>query len=60
MWWKKETIIHISECNKLVQKEYKNIQVRVGKVIYIELCKKLKFDHNIKRYMRKPESIPGE
>ena len=47
-----ETINHtISECSKLVQKEYKTRHDRVGKVIHSEMCKKLKFDHTNKCYM---------
>ena len=30
----------------------------MGKGIHLELCKKLKFDHTSKWYMRKPESLP--
>ena len=40
-----ETINHIiSECSKLVQKEYKTKYEWVGKVIYWELCEKFKVD----------------
>ena len=53
-----ETINHIiSECSKLVQKEYKTRHDWGGKVIHWELCKKMKFDHPRKWYMYKPESI---
>ena len=53
-----ETINHIiSEYIKLVQKEYKSRHDCVGKVIYRELCKKLKFDHTNKWYMHNPESV---
>ena len=53
-----ETINHIiSECNKLAQKEYKTRHDWVGKVIYWELCKKLKFDHTNKWYMHNIESV---
>ena len=39
-----ETINHIiSECSKLVQKEYKSRDDLEGKVIYLELCKKFNF-----------------
>ena len=38
----------ISECNKLAQKEYKTRYDWMGKVIHLELCKKLKFDHTNK------------
>ena len=55
---KDETIHHImSECSKLTQKKYKTIHVWVGQVINRELCKKLKFDHTTKRYMKKIESV---
>ena len=41
-----ETTNHIiSECSKLVQKEYKARHDWVGKVIHWEMCKKFKFDH---------------
>ena len=44
-----ETINHIiSECSKLVQKEYKTRRDWVGKVIHWEICKELKFDHTNK------------
>ena len=45
------------EYNKLVQKEYQTRHAWVGKVIHLELCKKLKFDHTTKWYMHKPESV---
>ena len=52
-----ETVIDMkSECSKLAQKEYKAKYDWVGKVINWELCKRLKFNQNIKSYMRKPES----
>ena len=41
----------ISECSKLTQKEYKTRYDYVGKVIHLELCKKLKFNHTNKWYM---------
>ena len=47
-----ETITHIiSECSKLVHKEYKTRHDWVGKMIHWEMCKKLKFDHKNKWYM---------
>ena len=50
-----ETINHIiSKCSKLAQKEYKTRRDCVGKVIHLELCKKLKFDHTNKWYMYNP------
>ena len=41
---KDETINHVSECNKLVQKEYKTRHDWVGKVIHWKLWKKFKSD----------------
>ena len=52
-----KTLNHISECRKLAQKQYKTRHEWVGKVIYWELCKKLKFDHTARWYMQKPESV---
>ena len=53
-----ETINHIiSEWSKLAQKEYKTRHDWVGKVIYCELCKKLKSDHTNKWYMHNPTSV---
>ena len=53
-----ERVHHIiSECSKLAKNEYKTWHDRVGKVIYWELCKRLKFDHTIKYYMSKPEPV---
>ena len=50
-----ETINHIiNEYSKLAQKEYKTRHDWVGKVIFWELCKKLKFDHGI---CTTPESV---
>ena len=49
-----ETINHISECNKLEQKEYKTWHEWVGKVIHWELRN---FDHTNKWYMYNPESV---
>ena len=55
---KNETINHmISECSKLVLKEYKTRCGWVGNVIHWELCKRLKFDSTLKWYMDKPESF---
>ena len=51
-----ETMNHIiSEFS--TQKECKNWHDMVGKLIYWELCKKLKFDHTNKWYMHNPESV---
>ena len=53
-----ETINHIiSECSKLAQKAYKARHDWVGKVIQWEMCKKLKFDHANKWYMRNPTPV---
>ena len=38
-------------------KEFKTRHDWVEKVIYWELCKKFKFDHTNKWYMRNPESV---
>ena len=51
-----EMINHIiNECSKLQQKK-SPVYDWVGKVIHWELCKKLKFDHPTKWYIRKRES----
>ena len=53
-----EMVIHrVSKCSKLAQKEYKSRYDWVGKVIHLELCKKLKFDSTAKWYMHKSESF---
>ena len=53
-----ETIHHIiSECSKLAQNEYKTSHSWLGKRIYWELCKKLKFNYSPKGYMYKAESV---
>ena len=53
-----ETINHIiSECSKVAQKEYKTRHDWVGKVIYRELCKKLKRDHTNKWCMHNPAPV---
>ena len=53
-----ETINHIiSECIKLVQKEYKTRHDWVGKVIRWEMCKQFKFDHTNKWYIHIPEPV---
>ena len=41
----------------MVQKEYKSRHDWVGKMIYLELCKKKKFDQIDKWYMYKPQSV---
>ena len=56
-----ETVDYIiSECNKLAQKKFKSRYEWVGKVIYLELCKRLKFDHTDKWYIYKPEYFLGK
>ena len=47
----------MSECSKLALKEHKTRHDWMSKVIYWELCKKLKFDHTHKEYMDNPESV---
>ena len=47
----------ISEWIKLAPKEYKSRHDWVEKVIYRELCKKMKFDHTNKWYMHNSESL---
>ena len=47
----------ISECSKLVQKEYKTKHNWGYKVIHWELCKELKFDYKNKWYTPKPDSV---
>ena len=45
-----ETINHIiSECSKLIQREYNARHDCVGKLIHWDICKKLKFDHTNER-----------
>ena len=59
LWGNKdETINHIiSECSKLAQKKYKTSHDWVGKMIYWEFSKKVKFDHANKWYMHNPKSV---
>ena len=53
-----ENINHIiSECNKLAQKEYKTRHDWVGKVTYLDMCQKFKFDHTSKWYMHNPALV---
>ena len=52
-----ETINHISECSKFLQKDYKTRYVWMGKVIYWNLWKKFKFDYTNKWYMHNLESV---
>ena len=47
----------ISEYSKLSQNEYKTRHAWMGKVIYWELCKSLKFDHTNKWDMHSSESV---
>ena len=55
---REETINYIlSECSKLVQKEYKTRHDWVGKVIHWEMCKKFEFDHTNKWYMHNPTPV---
>ena len=41
----------------IVIKEYKIRHDWMGKLIHLELCKRLKFDHTTKRDTHKPESV---
>ena len=53
-----ETMNHIiSECSKLVMREYKARHDWVGKVIHWDMCKKCKFDHSNKWYMHNPAPV---
>ena len=53
-----ETINHIiNECWELAQRECKTRHDSVRKVIYFELCKRLKFDHTNKWNMCKHEAV---
>ena len=53
-----ETINHIiSECSKLVQKEYKTSQDCVGKLVHWEICQKFKFNPMNKWYMHNPAPV---
>ena len=53
-----ETINHIrSECSKLAQKKYTTTHDWLDKVIYWELCNKLKFDHKKKWYWHNPAAV---
>ena len=52
-----EMINHIREWSNLTQKEYKTRHDWVWKVIYWELCKKLKSAQTNKWYMDNPESV---
>ena len=52
-----ETDNYKSECSKLTQKEFNILPDCLGNVIPWELLNKLKFDHIVKWYIHKPESI---
>ena len=55
---REEPIIHvINECSKLDEKEYKTRNNWMSKVINWELCKKFKFYHTKKSYMRNAVSV---
>lgn len=43
-------VIIVSECSKLVLKEYKNRHDWVWLIIHRELCKRMEFDHTYKRH----------
>ena len=59
LWYVRyETVNRIkSKCVKHTQKEYKSRPDWVGKVIHMELSRRLKFDHANKRFMHKPGFI---
>ena len=46
----------ISKSSKLAQKEFKSRHDSIEKMIYWELCKRLKFDHIHKWHIHKSES----
>ena len=54
-----ETVAHIvAECQKLVQKEYKQVRHdHVTKVIHWKLCKKWVFEKSDQWYTHKPEKV---
>ena len=55
---KNETVNHImSKCSKLVAKEYESELDWVGTVLYLNLCKRIKFGHADIWFMNKPESF---
>ena len=57
-WEKNETVTHMkNECSNLAEKQYKTKHDWVWKVIHLELCKRLKFDHTKKGYMYKSKSL---
>ena len=47
----------LNDSNKLAQKEYKTNHDWVGKVVYCEFYKRLKFYHAEKWYIYKAESV---
>ena len=47
----------LSECSKSDRSDYKTRHDRVGNMIHLELCKKLKFDHANKWYVHNQESV---
>ena len=55
-----ETITHISKYSKPAQKEYKSRHIWVGKVVQLELSKKLIFERNSKCYIQKARILPRE
>ena len=53
-----ESINHIiSVSSKLAQKEYKARHDWIGKVIYLELCKKLKLGYTTESHIHNPKSV---
>ena len=54
---KYESVDHITECCKLVQKEYKARHDWVKTMVNCELCKRLKFNNTNKWYLPKIDSV---
>ena len=53
-----ESITHlIAECKKLAQKEYKQRQDNIARIVYLELCKKFGLVGEVKWYIYKPASV---
>ena len=55
--WNETINLIISEYSKLGKNQYKTIHDWLEKMIHRELRKKLEFNHTVKWYINKPESI---
>ena len=55
-----EAVNYISKCRKMTQEKFKRKNNWVGKVVCMELCKILKFDHADKWNRHKPEYVPED